>query len=162
MAFYRVLVPLDGSELAEAALKEASDLTNALGRIRLVTAIDTDIPKIGGIPFYPLAGMGMAYLKRSTVELVVSQRAYLERMTARLREKGINADFVIRYGTPAEVIAQEAEDFAADVIVMSSHGRTGIPRQILGSVAEGVIKASNRPVFIIPSAQKRRPAKAAV
>jgi nucleotide-binding universal stress UspA family protein len=162
MTFYRVVVPLDGSRLAEAALEEATGLTNKLGHILLVTAVDNDVPKIGGFPFYPLAGMGMAYLKASQQELYESNLAYLTQMVAKLRAQGFNAEVDIRYGSPAEVIVHAAEDFKADLIVMSSHGRTGFSRQSLGSVAVGVLKSSKRPVFIVHPAEKHNREKAAV
>lgn len=159
MAFYRVLVPLDGSRLAETALEEARSLTNALGHILLVTAVDNEVPKIGGFPFYPLMGMGVAYLKASQQELYERHLEYLKRMTAMLRSKGLKADYELRYGGPAEVIVHAADDFKADLIVMSSHGRTGLSRRLMGSVAEGVTKASKRPVFIVPAAkQQQQPA----
>ena len=160
MAFYRVLVPLDGSELAEEALVEAKRLTNGLGRILLVTAVDNDVPKLGGVPFYPLMGMGLAYLKASAEELHKKFQEYLAGVMASLQ--GFNVDVDIRYGNPMHVILDAAEDFEADVIVMSSHGRSGISRQIIGSVAGCVSSTAPCPVLVIPAAEKRLPAKEVV
>ena len=158
MSFYRVLVPLDGSDLAESALIQAESLANKLGRIRLVTAIDDPPPKIAGYPFYPLLGMGLAYLKMSVDEQASHQLDYLKLMTSKLRAKGIDADYVIGYGPAPAVILEAAADFNADVIVMASHGLSGLRRSIIGSVAGEVSNRSKHPVMVIPAQKQTVPA----
>jgi nucleotide-binding universal stress UspA family protein len=150
MSFYRVVVPLDGSKLAESALEEALSLTNALGHVLLVTAIDPEAaPKLRDIPFYPFMGMGLAYLKDSPQEVYAKHHTYLMSKVALLQSKGIKASFEIRYGTPKDVILHAAADFNADMIVMASHGRSGISRRVIGSVAGEVSGKARRPVMVV-------------
>ena len=131
--FARVLVPLDHSSAAAAALA----LTRANfpdAELRLLHVIDPG----------QLAGS-----ITSTVSPDV-QREELEQKAAQrlshLRTAG--DEFVIRVGKPAEVIIKEAEEWQADLITMGTHGRTGFDHFLHGSVAEQVVRHSRLPVLI--------------
>jgi nucleotide-binding universal stress UspA family protein len=74
---------------------------------------------------------------------------HFEALRSDAAAKGVQAQFTIRVGHPADQIILAAEQEHADVIVMGSHGRTGLARAVLGSVAEEVMRGSTRPVFLL-------------
>lgn len=131
--FSRILVPLDHSAAAAAALALArTNFPNAT--VRLLHVLDPS----------QLAGA-----ITSTVSPDV-QREELERKAAeRLAHLRVDGDeLVIRVGKPAEAIIQEADQWRADLIAMGTHGRTGFDHFLRGSVAEHVVRHSRLPVLI--------------
>jgi nucleotide-binding universal stress UspA family protein len=70
----------------------------------------------------------------------------------RARQAGVGADIVTRAGDPVHVILEEAHRRRAQAIVVGSHGRTGLGKRLLGSVAEGVLRRSDVPVMVVPGA----------
>lgn len=122
-----ILLPLDGSPLAEIAMPYAERLAQSTeARVVLVRVIATPVP----------------------VSLVAEAQSYLEQMASRLRDKGLTVDTVTPGGTPADAIVQEARARSASMIVMASHGRSGIGRWIYGSVADQVLRSAPVPVLL--------------
>jgi hypothetical protein len=74
---------------------------------------------------------------------------YLASMATRLRGKGVNVETQVWYGPPAAGIIQAAEKLEADLIVISSHGRSGLGRLALGSVAEAVLRGTRTPILLL-------------
>ncbi len=70
---------------------------------------------------------------------------------AKARREGLDVETVARESEPVDLILEAAEEHGASVIVVGTHGRTGLKRLIMGSVAEGVVRRSDRPVLIVPS-----------
>jgi nucleotide-binding universal stress UspA family protein len=139
-----LVVPLDGSELAEAALPIARGLADTLGG-RLVLVSST--PAAGQL----VAGQGGAittYTAPDLVELEAELQSYLQE-TARRIGAGNQVDVVVRSGDAAEQIAEAAQDYRAAAVVMATHGRTGAMRTILGSVAGDVVHRSSGPVMLV-------------
>jgi nucleotide-binding universal stress UspA family protein len=138
MKLDKILVPLDGSALAEAAIETAVDLA-AGGHVTyfLIRAAEAHtLP--GGDP------------TDAQVEVVRQAEEYLDAARGRLAKRGIaNVSTSVWYGPAAAAIIEGARLNKADLIVMSSHGRSGLGRLILGSVAEAVLRGTSVPVCIV-------------
>ena len=132
-----ILVPLDGSLLAESALKPAVELAREKhAKLVLMRAAEahTTVTDPG----------------EAQVAAVREADEYLTRVRARVLEGGVAAvEAAVWYGPPTEAIAEAASYRSADLIVMSSHGRGGLGRLVLGSVAEGVLRATRTPILLI-------------
>lgn len=134
----RILVPLDGSALAEAALDAALDL----GR--------------GGAPTLMLVRAAEAHTLPGAdptdeqVAVVREAEQYLAAVADRLAKRGIkNLETGVWYGPAAAAITEAAKLKKADLIVMSTHGRSGLGRLILGSVTESVLRGTTTPICIV-------------
>lgn len=145
MALYtRIIVPLDGSPLAEEALGQAKELAQQLNiPIHLVRVVDTYRTQA-----MPATGMALDYslLAELAEEELEDAREYMKARTDELSGEGISATGDVLHGPIAQQIVDAANE--DDVIVMSSHGRTGIKRWFLGSVAEEVMRRANCPVLL--------------
>ena len=157
--YKKILVPLDGSKLAECALPHAEELAKGYsteevmlisvteqvqGRTRAPEAQElyrsSDKPEFQGAS------------REITVTFGKKQRQaqrYLGRIAKKLETKGIKVRTEVLFWPPAEAIASYAEDNGADIIVMSSHGHSGLSRWAHGSVADKVLRASRVPVLIV-------------
>ena len=136
--FARILVPLDGSERSEIALAEAHPIALATGAtIRLLRAVNV---------FVPLApmGSGLAFDQANQEAEVYAQR-YLAEIAARYAGPPFETTVVV--GSAGHAVLEAAE--AVDLIVMVTHGRGGLPRLALGSVADAVVRGSGKPVMLV-------------
>jgi nucleotide-binding universal stress UspA family protein len=142
-AFLRTaLVAVDDSDPADAAIALSAKLASVRGT-RLIVCNVADTRDI-----YEMAGT-YAYDPGQLVdEALASAHAILERAYARLATSG-RAEMAVLEGEPVEAIVAAAERYAVDVIVIGSHGRRGIPRLLLGSVAEHVVRRSRVPVIVV-------------
>jgi nucleotide-binding universal stress UspA family protein len=132
----KILVPLDGSELAERALKYAAALAEPTrAQLLLMRAVFS----------HTLAGVDPRERQLGAIQ---DAEAYLEQVATKLRERGLACETVVRYGHAAECVAESARTRQADLIVMATHGRTGPGRWVFGSVAEAVVAASPVPVLV--------------
>ncbi len=128
----RVLVPLDGSQWAEQVLPPMTALAQALG--------------CEVILFHVAA----TFLFESSSEAAERMaRAYLTQVASCLKEKGIKASVATGTGLVAESIVQFAETHHVDLVAMSTHGRTGIARWVLGNVAARVLHTGSTPVLLV-------------
>ena len=131
----RIVVPLDGSELAEQALPYAQVLAERSGaEILLVRVVPAEWPG------------GPAEAREHLLE-VQEARSYLGEIAGRIEARGVRALRSVLQGVPAARIAAEAQD--ADLIVMTTHGRSGVFRFLYGSVAEGVLARAKVPVMLV-------------
>jgi nucleotide-binding universal stress UspA family protein len=140
----RLLVPLDGSRAAEAALPVAGRLARQLaGELLLVRAVPT--PAAGdalGWALAPELEVAAATLTRDALD-------YLARTAERLRQTGVAVQCVARRGEPAAVIEALGQERAAALVVMATHGRTGLRRLALGSGADAVLRQQDRPLLLV-------------
>jgi nucleotide-binding universal stress UspA family protein len=135
----RYLVPVDGTTRAEAALPAAVTLAERRDDARLELAIVHVTTPFDGLPDAPWNSMGESMQERYVVDTA-----------ARLAQHaGKPVTPTVLYGDAAAAIARHARDGHVDVIVMSTHGRTGLSRAIAGSVADTVIRASGVPVLLL-------------
>jgi nucleotide-binding universal stress UspA family protein len=133
-----ILVPLDGSTLAESALAKATELCQSAGaRLWLIRAAEAHrLP--GGDP------------TEAQVEVVAEAEKYLGQVAERLRAQGMaRVETSVWYGPPAYAIVEGARLYKADLIVMTTHGRSGLGRLILGSVAESVLRGTTTPILLL-------------
>ena len=146
--FNKILVPIDNSPIAEQALPTAIDLARRSGTpLELVYVHRTE--PAGGYSDAPWnAG------RRS------SQQSYLDGVADEVRrESGVSVHTSFSSGDPIPAICTQAHRLGADLIVMTSHARTGISRAWLGSVADGVVRQSCVPVLLLhPQPLNRAPA----
>lgn len=146
---HRILVALDGSKVAEQALPYASVLANVTGaELFLVTAM---------VPPDRWTDDG-AVARREQEEEAAAAR-YLDAVRDRLREKGTVVRTKVVWGRAPVVIAAVAEEEAADIIALTTHGRSGITRWVMGSVADKVLHTSLKPLLLI-RAQEEPPTPA--
>jgi nucleotide-binding universal stress UspA family protein len=136
-----ILVPLDGSKLAEAAVDVAAEIAQpAGGNLTLFVAADPEA-----------AAELHKFADAAEVTRAMAADAYLDQVASRLKGDDVEATKTSSDGTNA---AAEIVDRAAagdiSMIVMTSHGRSGIGRWLLGSVAEKVARSATVPVLIVP------------
>lgn len=151
--YTRILVPLDGSKLAERALPAAEELARLMRTpLHLVRVVDPTQSELSGYGIYKSVldeGASSALL----AEEGAAAHAYLERMAAREIEHGVGASSEVRHGITAHEVVAMAQP--GDLIVMSTHGRGGLARWFLGSVAEEVVRRAPVPVLMIRAAAER-------
>ena len=145
--YKKILVPLDGSALAEKALSHAKITAVAFSpsEIDLIFVVQTP----DTIMFEELGDIDKAYFSQLEKKAEVKGKDYLAKITQALKKDGITAQSTVLKGNPAEKILDYAAKNAVDLIVMSTHGRSGPSRWALGSVTEKVIRASTSPVLIV-------------
>ena len=149
--YSKVLVPLDGSELAECSLNHVKTLARyrAIGEVILLQAVAIDLPlrEINGEDY--LIGQGFDY-NAFKEALMQKSRKYLAGVQARLSSEEINViTESIEANSPAQAIADYAVKHGVDMIVIATHGYTGIKNVLLGSVAFKVLHESHVPVLLI-------------
>jgi len=136
------LVPLDGSPFAETALPHAAALAHAFGgTILLLRALEPPTAA------YIYATVGL--VQRSSEELQQEAESYLEGVAGRLRSDGLSVQTTVREGWPADIIAYQGAALGPSLVIMATHGRTGVARLLLGSVALEVVRRSPRPVMLV-------------
>ncbi len=141
--FTHLLVPLDGSELAEIALPMARAVAERFGsRITLIRAVHLP-PYIGdGLDFTDL----YTNLDQSMQQ---EAREYLDEKQRVLKAAGIDTDYHLVVGEPpADAILLAADELGADAIVMSTHGRSGMMRWVFGSDADRVLQRAKVPILL--------------
>jgi nucleotide-binding universal stress UspA family protein len=154
-----ILVPLDGSTLAEQVLPYVRLLAELLeARVRLlhvVTGVDCAAMAASGHVLRRTAdGMPTTYREREhhAWELLREQaEIYLRTHVAVLRTAGIQAESEVRLGIPYQSIAECADATPESLIALATHGQSGLRRWAVGSVADKVIQAAHAPVFLVRS-----------
>jgi nucleotide-binding universal stress UspA family protein len=142
-----ILVPLDGSSLAEQALTQAATLAGRDGAALLLVAAVPEPDAHVGRPGHDTQPRSRAAAAR--VAEAARLEGYLGRTAAHLREQGLGAGTALPAGPAADAILHAAETSGADLIVMASHGRSGLARLWLGSVAAKVVQGATRPVLLV-------------
>jgi nucleotide-binding universal stress UspA family protein len=137
-----ILVPTDFSETAERALDYAVALAAKVGaRIHVLNVI--------GIPSFGVPELGLAVTTTMIDSLVRDNQAALDRLAEQRRGQTTFGEVMLRTGDPRDLILQAAEEVHADLIVMGTHGRRGVSRALLGSVAEMIVRTAPCPVLTV-------------
>ena len=149
--YKKILVPLDGSKLAECALSHVEELAGGSDTQEVILVSVTEQVKAStrapeARELYDMAGsqVTVTFGKKEG-----EAQKYLEGIADGLEAKGIKARTEVLLWPPAEAIASCAERNSADIIVMSTHGRSGPSRWAFGSVADRVLRSSCVPVLLI-------------
>ena len=140
--YKRVMVPLDGSRLAEGILPFILQIAGPLDlEVVLVRVVQP-------IPPQALEGTGHVVLDDVPARLREA-REYLAPVAADLRGRGVRLTTDARHGDPVAELVAAARDAGADLIAMTTHGRSGVGRLLFGSVAEAVLRQANVPVLMM-------------
>jgi nucleotide-binding universal stress UspA family protein len=133
----KILVPLDGSEMAEAAITPAREMLETDSTLILVRAADARI-----MPGVDVIG--------AQIRVVREAEDYLADVKDRLEKTGVKrVETHVWYGPAAPAVVEAARVQSVDLIVMSTHGRSGLGRIIFGSVAESVLRGTRVPIFLV-------------
>ena len=145
MAYQNILVPVDGSETSYAAVAQAAELAKAFGgKITVVQVLALD-PYIAAE--YISATQTNDLIERARTSVLKT----LEEAAAKFSDLGIPVEAKLLEGQVVHrEIIREAETSKADLIVIGSHGRTGLKRLFLGSVAQSVLGEAHIPVLVVP------------
>ena len=161
--YKKILVPLDGSKLAECALPHAEELTKGCDTAEVMLVSVTERVQgyravEGSTEPVVLSGGGWTGSIQPPSQRLVPEafgkkekqaQRYLDRIAKTLTAKGINVSTEVLLWKPAEAIAGYAKQYGCDLIVMASHGRSGPSRWAYGSVADKVLRMSGIPVLMI-------------
>lgn len=151
--YKRALVPLDGSMVAEGIIPFVLEIAGPLDmEVALLRVV---------VPIPPTVIEGV----RVEVEDIDRRRAeadeYLASIAVELRAKGVRVRTMVRRGEPAHEILGGAREAGAELIAMTTHGRSGLGRLLFGSVAEAVLRQSEVPVFLMRQTEAQVAARAA-
>jgi len=144
--FKRALVPLDGSKESEAVIPYIEELASMLGAevtLLQVLAVVYHVYISGDAPAQ------VPYTEEEMKPLKASAESYLEKVGSGLRGKGVTTKCQVRVGAAGHEIIRLADEIGADIVAMSTHGRSGVGRLVFGSVAEKVVRTGNTPVLLV-------------
>ncbi len=141
--YERVLIPLDGSELAETILPFAERIAGPLDAEVLLLSVVEPISVAAGLAAGGVVGPDALFIRQ------LEAKKYLAEMAARLEAKGLRARTLLGLGMPADEIVKVGKAEKADLIAMTTHGRSGLRRALFGSVAEEVLRSAPVPVLMI-------------
>lgn len=138
--YKRVLVPLDGSPVAESIIPFILDIAGPLDMEVILLRVVEPIP----------APAMEVYVDAETADLrTTDAQEYVAAIAAELRDKAVRVNTRVRWGYAADEIVTAAREAGADLIAMSTHGRSGLGRVIFGSVAQAVLRQAETPVFLM-------------
>jgi nucleotide-binding universal stress UspA family protein len=139
----RILVPLDESEVGEAALPSTEALALGLGADLILFRVLEPIAVMAGED-----GYSSAHIPSNEESRKASAMQYLDGIGKKLKGKGLGVSSVVVIGSSADQIIDYAKANTIDLIAMSTHGRTGIGRWVFGSVTDKVLHAGDTPVLV--------------
>jgi nucleotide-binding universal stress UspA family protein len=148
--YEKILVPLDGSKVGEAALSDVEEL--ALKMICETPIEVTLLQVVTPMTYDFLTEDQDAQLPYNDLDLKKIEhyaQQYLDKIAAGLRSKGIKVKTLVSEGHEAEEIIKAAQNTQADLIAMSTHGRSGLRRWALGSITDKVLHESDVPVLTV-------------
>jgi nucleotide-binding universal stress UspA family protein len=149
--YERIVVPLDGSDLAEQAIVTAEGLARSLGSpLHLVRVVDYFSPTFSHV--YGGMAESEALAMQAEQERTVAG-AYLEDVATSLQQRGLEVTTEVRHGVPVQEICDSVQ--LGDVLVIASHGRSGVARWFLGSVAEEMTRRATVPVLLVRAGPMR-------
>jgi len=153
--YKRALVPLDGSPVAEAIIPFLVKIAGPLDMSIVLLRVLEPIP--------PVLGDSLRQTLLDDDETrALDAKEYLASIAATLHARGVDASWLVRSGRPAEAIVDAVDEAGADLIAMSTHGRSGLGRLLFGSVAEQVLRHADVPVFMMRQTEARLAASHAV
>jgi len=154
--FSRILVPLDGSKFSSRALNYAFEIGNSFNSEIILLRVVEPVRPIA-IASGTFGATESPQAAKISMEVALEEeKQHVDKATRYLRQKArtgnchqVRCEYRVSVGNPAEQIIQTAKAEKIDLIVLSEHGRGGIKRAILGSVADEVIRKSTKPVLVI-------------
>jgi nucleotide-binding universal stress UspA family protein len=142
--YKKILVPLDGSETSEAILPEIEKLASAFG---------ASISLLYVVPTLIFPGTMEAVVQYETIAEALTKEGetYLRTIEKRLQGNGFTVEGHLLQGNEAHVILDHADRKDIDLIAMSTHGRSGVSRWLLGSVTEKIVRHATKPILLVRS-----------
>ncbi len=143
--YQKILVPLDGSALAECVLPHLEAIARGCQVRNIVLARVVE-------PFHRPTGdyvMDPELVKKFETEHRLAAEAYLKNLASKNNYAGISVKTEVLYGMPAEVLAEYASRNQVDLILIATHGRSGPSRWVWGSVADRILRSSCTPVLMV-------------
>ncbi len=142
----KLLLTLDGSKVSEASIPYAVELASRLGtKVVLLRVLE--------MSYGAFSSAGEAFVAYYSEDQMEADKAlgkdYLETIAGKLKQKGVTVETQVRFGDAAEEIISLASEIHADLVVMSTHGRSGIGRWVFGSVAEKVLYEGYTPLMLV-------------
>jgi nucleotide-binding universal stress UspA family protein len=148
--YEKILVPLDGSKVGEAALPYVEELVSKMApKVKVEVTL---LQVISSLTHYVIAGeasVQVPYNEREIEQIKEKARDYLDKTGECLRSKGVVVKIKVATGNAAEEIIKFAEETKTDLVAMSTHGRSGLSRWAFGSVTDKVLRAGNLPILVI-------------
>ena len=146
--YSKILVPLDGSDLSELALPHAKALAQHFNSELILIRVCQ--PVAMPLEVYPtLAGVSYDYTVELQTQVEKETQDYLISLQKQVQQDNIKCRYIGAEGFVPDVILEVAEKEKADLIVMSTHGRSGLSRWVYGSVAAKVLQVAHCPVFLV-------------
>ena len=146
LPYKRILVPLDGSKVAEIALPEGVALAEALDAELTLLQVVLPITEVLQTDGYPLPVDEQFEWRRAHA------LEYLDRVRHRIGARCASIHVAVEMGPPADAILEYVRTHGMDVVVMATHGRSGVKRWVFGSVAEKVLRGASGPVLLVRGA----------
>ncbi|MBI4200817.1 MAG: universal stress protein [Chloroflexi bacterium] len=156
----RILVPLDGSPLAEAILPYVEELASRLSAsVHLVRVVPlarqlATAGMVGSGGIDGISGSDIRAIDEAVAAQMQEARTYLEQQASRLQSRGIKVQWEVRQGGAAEAVIKCALEKNSDLIAISTHGRTGLGRLVFGSVFDRVLRDAGIPVLVVKPTHK--------
>jgi nucleotide-binding universal stress UspA family protein len=156
--FARILVAVDSDEISGSVLETAGGLAKPLGaKVALLHIVDVASviaplaagSELGGLGVPAIGGAANMQLTEQIIEdQQQTSEAFLQKLVGQLPE-GVAAEVFMREGAPAETIVAVADEWHANLIVIGTHGRSGLERLVVGSTAEAVVRTAHCPVLSV-------------
>ena len=153
--YERILLPLDGSKLAEAALPYIEELVSRvtpglkveITLFQVISSVTHDV--VAGTYSFPVP-----YREEEMEQIKKKAMDYLDKAGEGLRSKGAIVKIKVGVGSAAEEIIKAADEINADWIAMSTHGRSGLSRWAFGSVTDKVLRGGNKPMLMVRASKE--------
>lgn len=141
--YKKILVPLDGSELAEQVLPQVSQLAGCTGAEIVLLRVPSE-------PVYDYLVPNPDLAIEMHADIETGAQVYLDEIASELRAMDLKVSTLVVWGAPVQdTILQVASELHADMIAMSTHGRSGLARLMIGSVADDVVRHAPVPVLLV-------------
>lgn len=152
--YKKILVPLDGSELAEQVLPHVSQLAGCTGAEIVLLRVPSE-------PLYEYLVPDPEIAVEMHRDIELAAQVYLDEIATELRSMALKVETRVVWGAPVQdTILDVARELNADLIAMSTHGRSGLARIVIGSVADEVVRHAPAPVLLVrpdvPRVQRER------
>jgi len=148
--FEKILVPLDGSKVGEAALDHVEKLI-----ANIAPCVKTEVilfQVLTSLAHYVIAGeasVQVPYTDKEIAYITRKSKEYLNKTGECLKSKGVNVKTKVAIGKAREEIVKAADELKVDLIAMSTHGRSGLSRLTFGSITDKVLRTANVPVLVV-------------
>lgn len=145
--YQKILVPLDGSPCAEAILTHVEKLAACLNAEVIFLQVVEPV-------VIPVSPEGFSYVdveEKIQAQVITNATRYLTSVQETFMAKNINTNYLIEDGSVVSTILDVAQEQDVDLIMMASHGRTGLSRMFYGSVAESLLHEADRPLLLVRS-----------